>query len=179
MAESACPALPARPLIERGVDELCPLTGPGTIASNGREWGGSGPAAFSSKAERPLLARARRWAAEIGWKAGTGLVSGSMLTKLSMMMIETIASAATCLGEPRQLAASVAEARGDAAVLAATRACEHLKKDEKHAAAPPVGVSAYEACLGERANLTRPANSQLCALAKSVLSPAGICIIGE
>lgn len=113
------------------------------------------------------------------WKADLRMLSWRMLTKVSMAVIATVSFAAACSSEPRQVASSSPAGQGRSTILGATLACKHLKKDEKRAAAPSVGISAYEVCLGEQANLTRPANPQLCALAKSVMSPAGICILGE
>ena len=59
-------------------------------------------------------------------------------------------------------------------VVAARDACKHREHLEMD-----VGISDYEACLGARANLTRPADRQLCALAKSQMSSEGICILAE
>lgn len=59
-------------------------------------------------------------------------------------------------------------------VESARLACLHRRQDEM-----AVGISDYEACLGERANLTRPANPQLCNLARGIMSANGVCILGE
>lgn len=42
-----------------------------------------------------------------------------------------------------------------------------------------VGISEYQECLGNHANLTNPANSDLCEKAGSTMSPDGRCILGE
>jgi len=59
-------------------------------------------------------------------------------------------------------------------VVSARHACKHHEQVEVD-----VGISPYEACLGERANLTRPADRQLCDLAKSTMSSDGVCILSE
>lgn len=64
-------------------------------------------------------------------------------------------------------------------IAAAKRACEHLKQLPSNGEQMDVGISNYEACLGNRANLTRPASLKLCALARSHLSADGICILSE
>jgi hypothetical protein len=71
------------------------------------------------------------------------------------------------------------EAKEPAAIQSARYACRHLREPESEYEAFDVGISDYEACLGERANLTHPANRQLCDLAKSTMSPAGACILAE
>jgi hypothetical protein len=60
-------------------------------------------------------------------------------------------------------------------VTAAKTACAHLDADKRM----EVGISDYEACLGERANMTRPASRELCTLAKSNMSADGVCILSE
>ena len=102
-----------------------------------------------------------------------------MLTKALVIVIATVAFTAACSKEPRQVVVSSSSIYGGSAVPAAIGACKHLKQSQKSPAVPGAGITAYEECLGKRANLTHPANSRLCALAKSVLSPAGICILGE
>lgn len=59
-------------------------------------------------------------------------------------------------------------------VVAAKRVCQHVKHEQMG-----VGISDYEACLGQQANLTRPASRELCAMAKSDMSADGFCILGQ
>lgn len=71
------------------------------------------------------------------------------------------------------------EAREPATIRSARHACRHLREPQGKHEEFDVGISDYEACLGERANLTHPANRQLCDIAKSTMSPAGTCILSE
>lgn len=66
-----------------------------------------------------------------------------------------------------------------ATIKLARQACKHLREPPKEHEKLDAGISNYEACLGERANLTRPANPQLCALAKSTMSASGTCILSD
>jgi len=92
----------------------------------------------------------------------------------------TMAACSSVADEDQQAidARNALEAKEPAAIKSARKACRHLRK-------PPgneefdVGISDYEACLGERANLTKPANAQLCRLAESAMSTSGVCILGE
>ncbi len=59
-------------------------------------------------------------------------------------------------------------------VAAAKQACKDMTHEQMD-----VGISNYEACLGQRANLTRPASRELCAMAKSVMSADGACKLSE
>ncbi|WP_298089345.1 hypothetical protein [uncultured Sphingomonas sp.] len=72
-----------------------------------------------------------------------------------------------------------AEGGGPVAIKLARQACKHLREPLREHEEFDVGISNYEACLGERANLTHPANPQLCALAKSTMSASRTCILGE
>lgn len=58
--------------------------------------------------------------------------------------------------------------------ITAKQACQHLEHEQMD-----VGISDYEACLGQRANLTRPASRELCDMAKSDISSDGVCILSE
>jgi len=71
------------------------------------------------------------------------------------------------------------EVREPTAIRSARHACRHLREPQREHEEFDVGISDYEACLGEKANLTHPANRQLCDLAKSTMSSAGTCILGE
>jgi len=71
------------------------------------------------------------------------------------------------------------DAREPAAIKSARQACKHLREPPRERERFDVGISNYEACLGEKANLIHPANAQLCDLAKSTISASGICILGE
>jgi hypothetical protein len=102
-----------------------------------------------------------------------------MLTKRSIALVAVFAFAASQAAAQQQITSSAAATKDGSALLAAERACKHLKKAVNNALPPAPGISTYEACLGERANLTLPANPKLCALAKSIMSPGGICILGE
>jgi hypothetical protein len=89
---------------------------------------------------------------------------------------------AACSSGSNEQAASdrdASEAREPAAIKSAQRACKHLREPPREHEKFDVGISDYDACLGERANLTHPANPQLCDLAKSTMSAAGTCILGE
>lgn len=66
------------------------------------------------------------------------------------------------------------EAREPAAVKLARPKCSQHNRYVVE-----VGISDFEACLGQQANSTRPANPQLCQLAKSTISASGVCILGE
>jgi len=97
------------------------------------------------------------------------------------VLILLTALLAACSPESDQQADAgrdASEARVTATIKSARQACKHLRKprgEQKF----DVGISDYEACLGERANLTRPANGQLCDLAKSTMSASGTCVLGE
>lgn len=87
-----------------------------------------------------------------------------------------------CSPEPDQQADAprdATETAGIAAIKSARQACKHLRGSPEEHKKFDVGISDYEACLGERANLTRPANRQLCDLAKSAMSASGTCVLGE
>ncbi len=71
------------------------------------------------------------------------------------------------------------EAREPTAIKSARATCKHLREAAAKHEQFDVGISNYEACLGERANLTRPANRQLCDLANSAMSASGACILAE
>lgn len=89
---------------------------------------------------------------------------------------------AACSSGSNEQAASArdaSKAREPAAIKSARRACKRLRIPSEEHEKFDVGISDYEACLGERANLTHPANPQLCHLAKSTMSATGICILGE
>lgn len=97
------------------------------------------------------------------------------------VLILLTALLAACSPEPDQQADAgrdASEARVTAAIKSARQACKHLRKPREEQKFD-VGISDYEACLGERANLMRPANRQLCDLAKSTMSPSGTCVLGE
>ncbi len=76
--------------------------------------------------------------------------------------------------QPQQAPASADTVEASKPIKLARRACQHLQDEEMD-----VGISNYEACLGEQANLTRPANQQLCKLAKSTMSASGVCVVSE
>lgn len=71
------------------------------------------------------------------------------------------------------------EAREPADIRSARQTCKHLRDGPGVHDEVDVGISNYEACLGQMANLTHPANPQLCDLAKSKMSASGECILGE
>ena len=81
--------------------------------------------------------------------------------------------------QQRTAARDASEAGEPAAIKSARQACKHLREPPREHETFDVGISDYEACLGERANLTQPANPQLCGLAKSTMSASGTCILGE
>ena len=60
-------------------------------------------------------------------------------------------------------------------VMRAEEACERFENQKKM----DVGISAYESCLGRKANLTHPANRKLCTLARSKISADGTCVLAE
>lgn len=75
--------------------------------------------------------------------------------------------------------AACSEAREPSPIESALATCKHLREPQKEPKKFEVGISDYEACLGERANGTHPANQRLCNLAKSTMSASGTCILGE
>lgn len=77
------------------------------------------------------------------------------------------------------VARDASEATEPAAIRSARHACKPLREPPRQHEKFDVGISNYEACLGERANLSRPANPQLCDLTKSTMSASGTCILGE
>ena len=89
-----------------------------------------------------------------------------------LSVVATTACSPDAAPSPNESQAHAAESE---VVAAARRACAHLKTD-RHM---EVGISDYEACLGERANMTRPASRELCTLAKSTMSTDGVCILSE
>jgi len=91
---------------------------------------------------------------------------------------------AACSSDTREKEQAIAaryalEAKEPAAIKLARKSCKHLRTPSDKFDEFDVGISDYEACLGEKANLTNPANSQLCELTKSTMSPSGRCILGE
>ena len=90
-----------------------------------------------------------------------------------------ILALAACSQRPDQTQPSTSTNEKRVAEQAAARsgrqACQHLQSHEQF----DVGVSPYEACLGEQANRTRPANRQLCDLAKSTMAASGVCVLAE
>ena len=96
----------------------------------------------------------------------------------SAVVAITIAIAACSAGENSGQQSSTASGtveRADAPnVASARKACESRERREME-----VGISDYETCLGERANLSRPADRQLCDLARSTMSADGVCILSE
>lgn len=106
--------------------------------------------------------------------------AGPVAMRLPVFFVLT-ALLAACSPEADQQADAgrdASEATETAAIKSARQACKHLRKPRvEHKF--DVGISDYEACLGGRANLTRPANGQLCDLAKSTMSPSGKCVLGE
>lgn len=74
-----------------------------------------------------------------------------------------------------QAAPDQGQDRETSEVARAKDACSKFNNREKM----DVGISAYESCLGQRANLTHPANSELCALARSRMSGDGTCVLAE
>lgn len=82
---------------------------------------------------------------------------------------------AACSNEAEQTDSSGRRSSADTlAVSTAQEAC----KGREHEPAD-VGISDYEACLGEHANRTRPADPQLCKMARSNMSRNGRCLLGE
>jgi len=80
---------------------------------------------------------------------------------------------------PAHTGTNAARSADHSQVASAKLACEHLAEPPRQHQQFDVGISPYEACLGDRANLTRPADRELCALAKSTISADGACILGE
>jgi hypothetical protein len=80
---------------------------------------------------------------------------------------------------PMHSGTSAARSADHPQVASAKLACEHLAEPPRQHQQFDVGISPYEACLGDRANLTRPADRELCGLAKSTISAGGACILGE
>jgi hypothetical protein len=72
-----------------------------------------------------------------------------------------------------------AQARPDHQTEELQRATEACLKFDDPKMKMEVGISAYESCLGRRANLTHPANRELCALAQSKMSADGTCVLAE
>jgi len=93
----------------------------------------------------------------------------------------TLAACSSDSDENQQATAArdALEAKEPAAIKSARHACNHLRDRLGEHEEFDVGISNYEACLGEKANLTRPANAQLCYLSKSTMSASGVCILGE
>ena len=105
---------------------------------------------------------------------------------MRLMLSEMQRSAFLCLmgllcacaqpADNRKDQAESSEHRGaEAAVIARAKAdCSKFEN-------PPVdvGISAYETCLGQHANLTHPANPELCTLARSAMSEDGTCLLAE
>jgi hypothetical protein len=92
------------------------------------------------------------------------------LTLLALVGLTACSQSVTSGQEPARR-----EHRESSEVVRAKIACgkfdDHGKMD--------VGISAYESCLGQRANLTHPANRELCALARSRMSADGTCALAE
>ncbi len=101
--------------------------------------------------------------------------------RLPMLLCLPIVLAACSSGSGEQAAAArnASEAREPAAIKSARQACKHLREPPGEHEKFDVGITDYEACLGEKANLTHPANPQLCNLAKSTMSASGTCVLGE
>jgi hypothetical protein len=98
-----------------------------------------------------------------------------MLTARPAFLLCAFVTAACSPDAASLLSQSQAHAAESRTVAAARRACAHLKSDGHM----EVGISDYEACLGKRSNMTRPANHELCTLAKSTMSADGVCILSE
>jgi hypothetical protein len=64
-------------------------------------------------------------------------------------------------------------------LASAKLACDHLAQPPEKDQQPDVGISPYETCLGDQANLTHPADRRLCELARSTMSANGNCVLGE
>lgn len=77
-------------------------------------------------------------------------------------------------GEPNQQAPERADTSKPASIASARHSCEHVTNKSAD-----VGISDYQACLGQKANLSRPANRKLCDLSKGTMSASGTCILAE
>lgn len=99
-----------------------------------------------------------------------------MMARALIVVIAILVAACSADSDPDQQSTNSSSLREaePPQVVSARDACKHHEQVEMD-----VGISPYEACLGKRANLTRPADRQLCDLAKSTMSSDGVCILGE
>lgn len=113
--------------------------------------------------------------------AKTAVRAEPFAMRLFMLLCLPIMLTACWSGPDEQIAAARdgPQAREPAAIKTARQACKHLLEPPREHQKFDVGISDYEACLGERANLTHPASPQLCDLANSTMSASGVCILGE
>lgn len=104
-----------------------------------------------------------------------------MRLRVFLLLPFVLASCTLVTGESQEAASirDASEGSEPAAIKSARHACKHLREPSKKPDEFDVGISDYEACLGERANLTHPANPHLCALVKSTMSTSGTCILSE
>lgn len=100
--------------------------------------------------------------------------------RLPMLLCLPIVLAACSSGSDEQAAGTrdASQAREPAAIKTARQACKHLREPPKHEKFDG-GISNYEACLGERTNLTHPANPQLRDLTKNTMSVSGARVFAE
>ena len=130
------------------------------------------------------------WVASLGRKRTLRFVAVSLenshrrvkdrvMTRLAGIIIFFALTACSAAPNRDEQAPTPEERRSETPqVMSARTTCQPLLKSEKSEQFD-VGISDYEACLGERANLTHPADRQLCDLAKSTISADGVCILGE
>lgn len=104
-----------------------------------------------------------------------------MRVSILLLLPLMLASCSSGSDENQQSASArdASEASDPTPIKLARQSCKHLREPPREYEKFDVGISDYEACLGEHANLTHPANRQLCALAKSTMSASGTCILGE
>jgi hypothetical protein len=129
-----------------------------------------------------------------GWQGSGQAASGERLAKTTVpaeplamrvpipLLLPLVLASCSLVSDESQEGTSTRdalEASEPAAIKSARHACKHLREPARKPKDFDVGISNYEACLGERANLTHPANPHLCALAKSTMSASGTCILSE
>lgn len=98
---------------------------------------------------------------------------------LSLLILLAGCTAAPDEVEQRSVSRNSFEANESAVVKAAREACKHLREPFGKEEEAEVGISNYKVCLGDQANLYRPADRELCDLASSTMSNNGTCILAE
>jgi hypothetical protein len=106
----------------------------------------------------------------------------SAMRRLKLLVIPLALSACSSGSDKSQQSTAnrdALEANEPAAIRSARQMCAHLRETPREHEDFDVGISDYQACLGKKANLTHPANAQLCDLAKSTMSASGVCVLAE